>query len=203
MEMPMSCHTAPAADPAAALTPEVARVLVDNHARFRAFLERRVGRRDVAEEILQDAFVKGLDHAGAVRDAESVTAWFYRLLRNALVDHLRRRGAEQRALEQAAREPAEDEPAPDEAMMGEVCRCVTALVETLKPEYATALRRVDLEGTSVKAFAEEAGISANNAAVRLFRAREALRKQLERSCGTCTEHGCMTCTCGVEGGGCR
>lgn len=198
----MSCrHNATAADPAAALTPEVARVLVDNHARFRAFLERRVGQRDVAEEILQDAFVKGLNHASTVRDAESVTAWFYRLLRNALVDHLRRRGAEQRALEEAAREPTEDEPAPDEAMMGEVCRCVTALLDTLKPEYATALRRVDLEGTSVKAFAEEAGISANNAAVRLFRARESLRKQLERSCGTCTEHGCMTCTC-AAGGGC-
>jgi RNA polymerase sigma-70 factor (ECF subfamily) len=197
----MSCHAAQTPDPSAALTPEVARVLVDNHARFLAFLERRVGSRELAEEILQDAFVKGLDHAATVRDAESVTAWFYRLLRNALVDHLRRRGAAQRVLEEVAREPVEDEPAPDEAMMGEVCRCVTALLDTLKPEYATALRRVDLEGTSVKGFAEEAGISANNAAVRLFRAREALRKQLERSCGTCTQHGCLTCTCG-SGGGC-
>jgi RNA polymerase sigma-70 factor (ECF subfamily) len=48
----------------------------------------------------------------------------------------------------------------------------------------------------VKAFAEAAGITPNNASVRLFRAREALRQQLQRSCGTCAEHGCLDCSCG-------
>ena len=43
------------------------------------------GARDLAEEILQDAFVRGLSRgAGArLRDDESAVAWFYRLLRNA------------------------------------------------------------------------------------------------------------------------
>jgi RNA polymerase sigma-70 factor (ECF subfamily) len=182
------------------LTPELVRVLVDNHARFLAFLERRVGRREVAEEILQEAFVRGLDKGGSLREAESVTAWFYRLLRNALVDHLRRRGTEQRAMELAAHEPSEDEPAPDEALMGTVCGCVRGLIDTLKPEYAAAIKRVDLDGMSVQAFAAEAGISANNAGVRLHRAREALHRQLVKSCGTCTEHGCLECTCEVREG---
>jgi RNA polymerase sigma-70 factor (ECF subfamily) len=47
----------------------------------------------------------------------------------------------------------------------------------------------------VKTFAAEAGISNSNAAVRVFRAREALKKQLVKSCGTCAEHGCLNCTC--------
>jgi hypothetical protein len=46
-------------------TPEVVKTLVDNHRRFLAFLERRVGSREVAEDILQDAFVRGLAGAGA------------------------------------------------------------------------------------------------------------------------------------------
>jgi RNA polymerase sigma-70 factor (ECF subfamily) len=70
---------------------------------------------------------------------------------------------------------------------------------TLKPEYAEALQRIDVEGMPVKAFAEDQGISASNAGVRVFRAREALRRQVVRSCGTCAEHGCVDCTCGKPG----
>jgi DNA-directed RNA polymerase specialized sigma24 family protein len=70
------------------------------------------------------------------------------------------------------------------------------LIPTLKPEYATLLQKVELGGKSVREAAEEEGITPNNAAVRLFRARQALKQQLERTCGTCTAHGCLDCSCG-------
>lgn len=88
----------------------------------------------------------------------------------------------------------EETPLPD--AQAAICRCVEPLVDTLKPEYATALRRVELEGAAVKDFAQEAGITPNNAAVRVFRARQALRRQVRESCGTCAEHGCLDCSCG-------
>ena len=176
--------------------PGVLRILVDNHRRFLAFLERRVESREAAEDILQDAFVRGLARVQTLRDREAVIPWFYRLLRNALVDHYRKRDAEGRALDRVAAEAGEAEPGPDQELEAEVCACVTALVETLKPEYAAAVRRVDLEGVSVAAFAHEAGITINNASVRLHRAHGALRRQLERSCGTCATHGCDACDCG-------
>jgi RNA polymerase sigma-70 factor (ECF subfamily) len=52
-----------------------------------------------------------------------------------------------------------------------------------------------VDGTAVKDYAAHAGISASNAGVRVFRAREALRKQVARVCGTCAEHGCLDCSC--------
>ena len=180
---------------ATAVTPDVLAVLVDNHQRFLTFLERRVGSREAAEDILQDAFVRGLERADTVRDSESIIPWFYRLLRNAIVDHYRKRGAEQRAIAHAAGMADASEPGPDEALRDEVCACVVRLVDTLKPEYAAAIKRVDLDGTTVADFGREIGISANNAGVRLHRAREALRRQLTLSCGTCTKHGCLDCTC--------
>ena len=66
----------------------------------------------------------------------------------------------------------------------------------MKPEYAAALQRIEVEGVPVAQFAEEEGISKTNAGVRVFRAREALRRQVALSCGTCAEHGCTACTCG-------
>lgn len=176
-------------------TPEVLRALVDNHARFLAFLERRVGARDVAEDILQEAFVRSLDRVDSIRNADSAVAWFYRVLRNAIADHFRRQEARDRTLAQVSAEPDEPAAAPDEELEAVVCACVMELVDTLKPEYAAAVRRVDLEGMSVRGYAVESGITPGNAGVRLHRAREALRRQLARACGTCVTHGCFDCQC--------
>lgn len=177
----------------APVTPDVVRVLLDNHARFLGFLVPRLGSREAAEDVLQAAFVKGLEKQDTLRAEESAVAWFFRLLRNAVTDHWRRRGAEERAIPRAG--PDHDAPVEDEQLRAEVCRCVHDLVPLLKPEYAVMVRRVDLEGASLQGLAAELSITPNNAAVRLHRARAALRKQLEASCGTCTEHGCLECTC--------
>jgi len=189
------------ADPPSPPSPAVVAALVDNHRRFLAFLERRVGSREAAEDILQDAFVRGLERAGQLQNAPSATAWFYRVLRNAIADHWRRKGAEQRAVDHVARLAEGDAGVEDPELMETVCGCAAELAATLKPEYAEALRRVDLGGASVKAYAEEAGITANNASVRLFRARGALLKQVRKSCGTCADHGCLDCRCGGPGAG--
>ncbi|MFY0525887.1 RNA polymerase sigma factor [Archangium gephyra] len=183
------------------LSPAVVESLVGNHRRFLGFLERRVGSRAVAEEILQAAYVRTLEKGGDLEEGEGAVAWFYRLLRNALVDHYRRQGAEGRALEREAREASELGPDPE--LTQTVCACIHDLLPALKPEYAEMVRQVDLEGRGVPEVAREAGITANNAGVRLHRARQALKKQLERSCGTCASHGCLDCTCGEPGGGCK
>ena len=167
--------------------------LVANQREFRRFLESKLGDSALADDILQEAFVRGLAKVGGIRDDESAKAWFYRVLRNAVIDHARRRAAASRRLEAFARE-LEDEEEPE--TMGQVCQCVSRLANTLKPEYADAIERIEVEGMSVKDFATSAGISSGNAAVRVFRAREALRNQVMRSCGTCAEHGCMNCSCG-------
>lgn len=83
----------------------------------------------------------------------------------------------------------------DDELHGVVCRCVGTLARTLKLEYADALQRIELDGVSVKGYAEQAGSSSSNAGVRVFCARGALRKQVARACGTCATHGCLDCTC--------
>ena len=165
----MTLHTA---------TPDIAAVLAENHRRFLTFLARRVPTREIAEDILQEAFVRSLTRAPALATTESVLAWFYRVLRNAIVDHYRRTGAEARAMERYAAD-TDDIVAPADAELFDVlCGCVRSLVTTLKPEYAVAITRVELEGTTLAAFAREADISPNNASERLHRARRALKARV-------------------------
>ena len=169
-------------------------VLLENHRAFLRYLERRVGDRSLAEDILQDAFAKLIDRPEAAPSDEGLVPWFYRTLRNAAIDRLRRQGTADRALEAFARE-LDAHIEPDAETRGEVCACITRLAGTLKREYAEALQAIDVEGSTVKAFAEARGLSASNAGVRVFRAREALKKRLVESCGTCAEHGCRDCSC--------
>lgn len=169
-------------------------VLLESHQAFLQYLERRVGNRALAEDILQDAFAKVVARPEIAPPDEGVVAWFYRTLRNATIDQFRRRGAGERAFEAFARELARHE-APAAEMENEICGCVSRLAMTLKPEYAEALQAIDVGGTAVKTFAEEKGLSSSNAAVRVHRAREALRKRVAESCGTCAQHGCLNCTC--------
>ena len=182
-------------DAAAPPSREVIDQLVGNHREFLRFVERRVGNRALAEEILQDAFVRSLDRGEEIRD--SVVGWFYRVLRNAVIDRQRRQAVADRRLEQFAAELASAGEGGGDELTRVVCGCVAQLADTLKPEYADALRRIEVDGVPVKDYAGERGLSANNAGVRIFRAREALRRQLARSCGTCAEHGCLDCTCGA------
>src|SRR5688572_25118310 len=137
------------------MNPEIADRLVGSHRQFLGFLERRLGDRALAEDILQDAFVRSLEKSDSIRDDSSAVAWFYRMLRNAVIDHYRRAGTRNRALEAFAAE-LKDATAPPPEIAEEICGCVAELASTLKPEYASAIQRVDVEEQSVQDFAAEA-----------------------------------------------
>lgn len=172
----------------------ILKILVDNHRRFSAFLKTRVNNPDDAEEILQAAFVKATARQDSIRDDERAVAWFYRLLRNALIDFYRIQGSQSRLFD-PDNSLAIDNATADDELERAVCECLREIVPTLKPEFAELLQRVDLNGEKVVDAAQSLGISANNASVRLHRGRMALRDRMVQVCGTCTEHGCLDCTC--------
>jgi RNA polymerase sigma factor (sigma-70 family) len=167
--------------------------LLANRRAFLRFLERRVGSPETAEDVLQEAFARAVAKRDTLRDDESAIAWFYRMLRNAVVDLYRRQDASKRGLAAFARELEDVQPGTD--VHGEICACVSRVAATLKPEYAAALRDVEIEGMPVSTHAEQQGITAGNAAVRVHRARRALKTQVMATCGACAEHGCLDCRC--------
>jgi RNA polymerase sigma-70 factor (ECF subfamily) len=180
-----------------AAPPAVLQALLESRRQFIAFLARRLGSEPVAEEVLHSAYLKALESAPDAADEEGVVRWFYRVLRNAVADRHRRGDAEQRALRaHAADAPSTWEPEWERT----VCRCIHAVLPTLKDEYAAIVRQVDLEGRSLADVARTERLTTNNASVRLHRARRALKKNLEQTCGACAQHGCLDCSCGGAGG---
>lgn len=150
---------------------------------FKAFLTSRVGNEADAEDLLQNGLVKALGRADEIKDGEKVVGWFYQLLRNAIVDHVRSRNA---AAERDARWAADAATlANDEETNQQICACLERLLPTLKPIHAQLLRRVELESESVTEAAANLGMTPNNASVTLHRARNELRTKLVSFCGDC------------------
>jgi hypothetical protein len=81
-------------------------------------------------------------------------------------DHYRHRASTERAVDGSSKEFGSIE-VPEPELMNEICQCVSALMGTLKPEYAEALRIIDLNEGSLNDLAAGAGITAANAAVRV------------------------------------
>lgn len=172
-------------------SPTVAK-LAERHTRFLQFLRRRVDDPATAEDILQSAYLRAIQHGNALRESESAVAWFYRILRNAIADHYRQSAARTKALDASLRDWDEGyEP----ELQQETCACIREAVQDLKPEYRAAIEQVDLAGASVESFAGANQLTPNNAYVRLHRARKAVAKQLIAVCGTCATHRCIECTC--------
>ncbi len=160
-------------------------------AQFRAFLVSRLGNEADADDVLQNGLVKAMRSAGDVSDEQKLTAWFYRLLQNALVDHVRSRSASARRDNAWAAEVLQ----PDQAAIKTVCSCFEGLLVELKPRDAALVRRVELHGEPVADAAQALGMSAGNASVTLHRARAALRRRLEEFCGDCAKGACLDCDC--------
>jgi len=163
-----------------------------HHQDFLRFIAARVGEPAAAEDILQSAYVKALEHGSQFRDEGSVVAWFFRILRNAIIDYYRRGSARSKAHDLFG---AETPTSYEVELEQKVCACIGDVIGDLKTEYREAIEHVDLGGESVESFAQLHNTTANNASVRLHRARKAVARQLVQVCGVCAEHKCLDCTC--------
>ena len=150
---------------------------------FKAFLTSRVGNEADAEDLLQNGLVKALERSGEIKDGEKAVAWFYQVLRNVLIDHVRSRSAAAKRDDAWAGSSATL--ADDREAERQICACFEKMLPALKPAQAELIRRVELKGEPVAKVAIALGMSANNASVTLHRARAELRSKLMDFCGDC------------------
>jgi len=168
--------------------------LLTRRSRFLAFVARRVDDRALAEDILQAAYMRAIERTSTLRDEESAVSWFFAVLRNAIIDHFRRRTTETSALERWTQELTNNSEATTETH-DLVCHCIEYVLPSLRPAYAEILREVDLAEEPLSAYATRHHLTPGNAAVRAHRARAALKRELARTCGACAEHKCLNCDC--------
>jgi RNA polymerase sigma factor (sigma-70 family) len=171
--------------------------LLANLQEFVGFARNRLADPELAADAVQESLLKAIKAVDRVKDDESAKAWFYRILRRTIIDLYRRRDVQERAIARLERELSAP-PTEDEERVA--CGCLQSLIPTLKPQYSTLVRRLDLDNEPVESVAASLGVTKNNLTVRLHRARKKLKERLTETCRMCAKHGCLNCTCDSANG---
>lgn len=145
-----------------------------------AHLRRRGGDAAQMDDLVQDVFLKALAAIRAGREPAKLTGWLYTVARTTLIDHHRRNGPATVALDEDAplEAPAED----DDRLHQALALCLPPLLEELPPIYRDALRAVDLQGQSMQAAADAAGLSLPAIKSRVRRGRALLKARVLACC---------------------
>jgi RNA polymerase sigma-70 factor (ECF subfamily) len=148
-------------------------VYASYHARIYQFLYRLAGRRDLAEDLFQETWLKLARHATTLRDDTDLGAWLFTVARNAYRSHRRWLLIDlQRRVEPATVPSAEG--------VVEARRELARALEALSDGDKEVLLLVAVEGMEQERAAAVLGISYDNLRQRLSRARANLSAKLAK-----------------------
>jgi RNA polymerase sigma-70 factor, ECF subfamily len=139
---------------------------------------RLVGDRQEAEDVAQEAYLRVFRGLSSFRGDSLFETWLYRIVANAAMSHLRRKGRFGVLLAEPAEEGAE---LPSDLRLAEeaVDRDTLArALEALPDGSRTVVLLKDVYGLSCQEIGDELGISEGAVKVRLHRARKRLKEML-------------------------
>jgi len=156
-----------------------AELVKDHSARIFAICFSMLSNREDAEDITQQAFLKGFSDIKQLRDISKFGAWITQIAKHMCMDLLRRRKLNKTALKRIAVEEVKDEPVNED---NKYSRLQSALMQ-LKEEYRLPLMLYYFDGKSTKKIAESLEITVDLAHTHLSRARKKLRQLLSTKGG--------------------
>ena len=139
------------------------------------------GNWDEADDLAQEALVKAFRLLGSFEGRSQLSTWLYAVTRGVCRDWCRSRSVRQR-VEAASVEgelsSSEGVPQDRELEQRELGEQLWSAIQTLEPEFRSALVLCDIEGLSYGEIAEIEGVPVGTVRSRLNRARVRLRHQL-------------------------
>jgi len=152
----------------------------DLNTNLKTFILRRVSNEHVAEDILQDVFLKIHSRIDTLKDPAKLQGWIYQIVRNAITDYYR----------DPAAKPTDELPellaAPDDSEEDTAARdlipSMKSFVHQLPHDYREAILLTEYGGLNQRQLAEKLGISVSGAKSRVQRAREKLKEMLLDCC---------------------
>ncbi|EME9750933.1 TPA: sigma-70 family RNA polymerase sigma factor [Klebsiella pneumoniae] len=142
-----------------------------------AFLIHRASDRDAAEDLLQEVFLKSMRQGQGFCALGNPRAWLFQVARNALIDSARLAKPLEELPDHLAAPPTEERPPVDE-----LDTCIERNLPDLEAEDRHIIDACDLQGQTVRAYAEAHELTLAAAKSRLLRARKRLRDRLVQNC---------------------
>lgn len=134
----------------------------------------------VSEDLCQEAFIRYYRRVIPLPSVDQAKYWLIRVVKNLALNFEKRRGREKRAYDRYLYEPKPVVRSGEtELLRNESAKLVQSALEKLPVKLRTVIVLREYGGLSYREIAKVVGISESNVKVRVFRAREQLKKHLD------------------------
>ncbi len=154
------------------------------YGRVKKFILASVRNESVADDLVQETFLRIQSNLNEVRDTAKISSWIFRIAFHLCQDHFRSlkkaSAGDDRIFEGLVN--LEETPIQKKMEQEEMSRCVQDQLNLLPESMRSVIIFSDIMEFSHQEIAEVLGLSIKNVKVRLHRARKKLKAILERKC---------------------
>lgn len=164
------------------------RLIRETHRQAYGLAYRLTGHTSEAEDLVQESFVRAFRFFHRYDDSLPFTSWLYRIMTNAHIDMVRRRGRIKTtsidtigAEGNSTWEVPDHETCPDRVMLSNALDApVQEALLAMTPEFRTAVLLADVEGMAYEEVAEIMSTSVGTVRSRIHRGRKQIKTHLEK-----------------------
>jgi RNA polymerase sigma-70 factor, ECF subfamily len=172
-------------------TVDLASVWAEVGTSIERFVRRRINDPHQADDVVAEVMLRIHQHIDSVDDQQRVTAWVFRIARNAITDHYRRVGRRHEVLgaevDHVAESSADAWLDDQQATLSELAACIRPLIDALPTDYRRALELTDFDGLTQADAARLEGISLPGMKSRVQRARRQFGTLVRQCCDVTTD----------------
>lgn len=151
---------------------EIQHIWLDLHEELGKFLRSKVHDVSLADDLLQEVFIKMHLNIGQLKDPAKLTAWAYRIARNTISDHFKQPRFSPEP------DPATAAEETDEDLYRSLSNCINNKIEQLGEQDREVMLLTYFKEKSQKELALFLGISYSGLKNRVQRAREKLKHSI-------------------------
>ena len=144
------------------------------------YVNSRLGDPERARDLTQDVFETIIAHEDQLGDIRNFDRWIYRVAKNRLIDHTRKK--REARLERQQIVPARSESDDIESLVGSISACLKRIIQDYDPEQAETLIAIFGGRITQKHAARELGIPYSTLKSRVQKAREVVFERFVDEC---------------------
>ncbi len=145
---------------------------------LKQYILGRVADKSLADDILQDVFIKIHSRIETLKDDTKIKSWVYQITRNTIIDHYRG----QKITVDIPKTFAEFDEISQSNCHQHVSSGLKSMINELPEKYREALLLTEFQGLSQKELAQRLDMSVSGAKSRVQRARQKLKLMLLECC---------------------
>jgi RNA polymerase sigma-70 factor (ECF subfamily) len=157
---------------------EIQLIWEEYHSKLHAFINKRVNNASLADDILQEIFMKICSKIDMLKSPDKIQPWIFSIARNAIVDYYRTHKPDLELPESLSVPVSE----PDDSTRLEIADGLLRMIQKLPVHYREFLMMSEIEGLKQAEIADRQKVSKSCTKSRIQRGRALLKDMLLQCC---------------------